>query len=363
MRILNQITAALTAFSMLSLLPFPAHAEADGFYDSFEGNRLDTGKWLIAEKNWGGTVEENGRSVDYNGGVIAENVTVRDGTLILTGCGNQYEGALRGINRDGTRREDGKRCGAAIATREYFASGSYEIRAKIAPELGCCSAMWTFEYEEDYSGDTVQITNHEIDIEFPGRDAQDDFSLQHALCTTWVTEEDYKTASVPCGIQADGEYHTYRFDWHTGSSTETPRVEYYFDGELCYTAYESIPTNAGRFWLGLWFPRYWAGTPAFDTAEFVIDYAKITPFHESGDTPQNESYPEDGWAAEPSLLGDVNSDGVFDVLDIVLLQKWLLATPDARLSDWSTADFQADQLLDVFDLSLMKRALLSAPAQ
>ena len=297
-------TAIFAAAAMLLCAqPVPLTCAADDtFYEDFSGSAPDPAVWLTAEKNWGGTVTENGKTTDYNGGVLAENVSVRDGQLILTGYGNRYEGSVRGINRDGTSRADGKRCGAAIATREYFASGSYEIRAIIAPELGCCSAMWTFEYEEDYSGDSVQITNHEIDIEFPGRDANDDFSLSHALCTTWVTEEDYKTVSAACGNQADGAYHTYRFDWHTGSETEIPRVEYYFDGKLTHTAYEYIPANAGRFWLGLWFPKGWAGNPDFEEAEFSVDYVRITPFHESGDAPQHESYPDSGWAELPAAL-------------------------------------------------------------
>ncbi len=173
----------------------------------------------------------------------------------------------------------------------------------IAPELGCCSAMWTFEYEEIYNEDDLQIINHEIDIEFPGRDENDDFSLSHALCTTWIGENDdeHKTATPYCGNQADGEFHTYRFDWHTGSETETSRVEYYFDDVLTYTSYEFIPTNESRFWLGLWFPKYWAGTPDFEQTQFEIDYVKIIPFHESGDTPQNESYPDYGWSENAVL--------------------------------------------------------------
>ena len=336
---LSRVTAILIAAAML-VSGTPASAQAENvFFDDFSGSRLDTDKWLIAEKNWGGTVVADGETVDYNGGVLAENVAVEGGNLVLSGYGDLYEGEVRGINRNGIRREDGKRCGAAIATREYFGSGRYEIRAKIAPELGCCSAMWTFEYEEDYSGDALTITNHEIDIEFPGRNANDDFSLCHALCTTWVTEEDYKTSSVDCGNQADGEFHIYRFDWHTGSDTETPRVEYYFDGELIYTAYEYIPTNAGRFWLGLWFPRYWAGTPDFESTVFEIDYAKITPFHESGDTLQNESYPDHGWAEVQASLGDTDADGDFDAADVAALQKWLLCDSEAGLRDWRAADF------------------------
>lgn len=297
---MKRIAAITAAMILFNAMPFSASAVPAGvFCDDFSGTRLNPGKWLIAEKNWGGTVTENGKTADYNGGVLAENVKLSDGKLILTGYGNRYTGDVRGINRDGSRRADGKRCGAAIATKDYFGSGSYEIRAKIAPELGCCSAMWTFEYEEDDSG---SIINHEIDIEFPGRDKDDAFSLSHALCTTWRTEADYRTESVDCGAQADGEFHTYRFDWHTGSETETPRVEYYFDGELIHTATEYIPTNAGRFWLGLWFPKNWAGTSDFDTAVFEIDCVKITPFRESGDTPQHETYPESGWAKQTSAL-------------------------------------------------------------
>ena len=304
MKLLSAKFTALALTVSVCMLPLPVSAQsADAvFFDDFSGTRLDTDKWLTAQKNWGGTVESDGGRVDYNGGVIPENVSLRDGNLVLTGCGNLYDGDLRGINRDGSRRADGKRCGGAVATREYYASGSYEIRAKIAPVLGCCSAMWTFEYEENYQGDALKITNHEIDIEFPGRDKNDDFSLSHALCTTWLTEDDYKTTSVPCGNQADGQYHIYRFDWHTGSDTESPRVDYYFDGELIHTAEEYIPTNESRFWLGLWFPKNWAGTPDFDTEEFLIDYVKITPFHESGDTKQHESYPDSGWAVPDAAL-------------------------------------------------------------
>ncbi|MBR3283458.1 MAG: family 16 glycosylhydrolase [Ruminococcus sp.] len=301
----KRLLSAAAAAAVACCIPFPA-ASADegaepGFYEDFSGSSLDTDKWLAAEKNWGGTVNEDGVTKDYNGGVTAENVSVSDGKLVLKGLGNRYEGNQRGINRDGSRRSDGKRCGGAVATKEYFGSGSYEIRARIAPELGCCSAMWTFEYEEDYSGDKLNIINHEIDIEFPGRDKNDDLSLSHALCTTWVTEEDYRTKSVDCGEQTDGKFHTYRFDWHTGSEDEVPRVEYYFDDKLTYTAYDFIPTNESRFWLGLWFPKYWAGTPDFEETVFEVDYVRITPFHESGDTPQHESYPDSGWKETAEL--------------------------------------------------------------
>ncbi len=58
-------------------------------------------------------------------------------------------------------------------------------------------------------------------------------------------------------------------------------------------------------------------------------------------------------------LGDVNQDGAFSVSDIVVLQKWILKTPDTKLKDWKSADFNHDEIIDIFDLGLMKKALLS----
>ena len=60
-----------------------------------------------------------------------------------------------------------------------------------------------------------------------------------------------------------------------------------------------------------------------------------------------------------TISGDVNADGQFNVSDVVLLQKWLLAVPDTYLADWKAADLCEDDRLDVFDLCLMKRALVS----
>ena len=79
-----------------------------------------------------------------------------------------------------------------------------------------------------------------------------------------------------------------------------------------------------------------------------------------------ETYPEQfGNVKKVSLVsddsiasGDVNNDGAFNISDVVLLQKWLLAVPDTNLANWKAVDFCADNKLDVFDLCLMKRALL-----
>ena len=53
---------------------------------------------------------------------------------------------------------------------------------------------------------------------------------------------------------------------------------------------------------------------------------------------------------------DVNSDGSFDVMDIICLTKHLMGFPSA-IVDWNAADLDKDGQVDVFDLGLLKREL------
>ncbi len=63
---------------------------------------------------------------------------------------------------------------------------------------------------------------------------------------------------------------------------------------------------------------------------------------------------------ESNVEGDCNGDGAFNVSDVVLLQKWLLAIPDTHFANWKAADMCEDNRLDVFDLCLMKRKLINS---
>lgn len=62
-------------------------------------------------------------------------------------------------------------------------------------------------------------------------------------------------------------------------------------------------------------------------------------------------------AASKKIIGDVNADGKFSIADAVLLQKWLLAVPDAVLADSEAGDINGDERLNIFDLCLMKQML------
>ncbi len=58
---------------------------------------------------------------------------------------------------------------------------------------------------------------------------------------------------------------------------------------------------------------------------------------------------------DKTVDGDVNADGVFNVADVVMMQKWLLCSDD--LTDWKAGDLCEDNVINVFDLCLMKQML------
>lgn len=55
--------------------------------------------------------------------------------------------------------------------------------------------------------------------------------------------------------------------------------------------------------------------------------------------------------------GDVNGDGELSVLDIVMMQKWILGAGELTVAQ--AADFNDDGDVDIFDLALMKRELVA----
>ena len=323
-----------------------------------------------------------------NGGVVSDNVTVSNGILHLTGHGDLYTGTVHGVNRKGQRIERVTRVGAAICTTNYFASGKYEVRMKLPQQLGACSALWTFHYEEAYPGNSLYaelaqvggltvsnllwigltsaeassllndisgkmkdrppylekpvngiyrttdffrtkvldiggldlaqdfgkkleiyavlknaasleplgssedgyylVRNQEIDIETPTglKTNFSDISYSHARFNTWVgqsTGEFTDNFDYLGQAMNDGQFHIFRFDWHTASPTVlAQRVEFYIDGKCYQTNYTHIPAIGGRFTLGLWFPT-WTGAPDFDNQSLDVDWVRITPFNESGD--------------------------------------------------------------------------------
>ena len=82
-----------------------------------------------------------------------------------------------------------------------------------------------------------------------------------------------------------------------------------------------------------------------ETAEPAINY--------SGSEEPDIKDPDTG-----RIRGDVNADGDFTLIDVVLMQKWLLAVPGTTLADWQAGDLIEDGRLNGFDQRIMKRELL-----
>ena len=100
------------------------------------------------------------------------------------------------------------------------------------------------------------------------------------------------------------------------------------DGQSCADVYEISVENGAN--ICQW--EYWGG----GGQKFILEPA----------------------APKKAVIGDVNADGAFNVADVVLLQKWLIAVPNVVLIDWKAGDLCEDDRLNVFDLCLMKSALI-----
>lgn len=256
----------ITLFISVFILNNDAFAQV--FKDDF--NKLDTlTNWHVNDTKWGEKANET-----THGGVVPDNVQTKNGKLTIRALGNFYKGNTQGHGQN-------TRVGGAITTKIKYASGRFEVRAKLCPQPGALSAFWTFYYEnDDY--------NHEIDFEFPGHNQTpykpDSSDLHYGLVTNWtgVHPDQYITNDKYFGNQTDGKFHTYRFDWHTGGNGEKPRVEYYYDDQLIHVEYQHIPTHAGFFNVGIWFPK-WIKKADFDTDFMYVDWVKITPFNEPND--------------------------------------------------------------------------------
>ncbi len=205
---------------------------------------------------------------------------------------------------------------------EYFRAHAWDItKLDLVNDFGQLNNIFVILHDglglgvegSAYDGYYI-VRNHEIDIETPTALAAtpDVISYRNARLNTWVGETggNYTDPFDDLGAAMnDGQYHTFRFDWHTGDTNQVKRVVFYIDDAPKQTNYTDVPTLAGRFWIGLWFPS-WAGTPTFDVDALLVDWVRITPFHEPGDQSVPESYPNDGWWYPPTInLGLSTSAG------------------------------------------------------
>ena len=247
----------------------------NAFFDDFS-NGVDPNNWYIADQAWGG----------FNGGVISENVSYTDdGILLLKGNGGYYlEGEVNGVGDV----KDGRYTGAALISNFVTGPGRYEIKMKVLPRLGACTAFWTYAYEFD------DRLNHEIDIELPGGNRSGTPTFTNLLNTNYIKEsqsysQDVNVSNV-MGNEVylnDGEWHTFGFDWYT----DPEQIIYYIDGKVCATSDLFIPSLNSRLWVGVWFPvsSAFVGSADFESDYMEVDYISYIPFKDQPQTPYNPS--------------------------------------------------------------------------
>ena len=238
----------------------------NAFFDDFsEGVSNDN--WYIGKQAWGGG----------NGGVVPNNIKYTDdGNLVVTGNGKFYEdGDIRGVGDI----KDGRYTGGALISKFLVQPGRYEIKMKVLPRLGACTAFWTFAY------DVSDASNHEIDIELPGGNRSDVISFSNLLNTNYIKEnlsqsQDVKFQDVLESNDEfyfnDGNWHTFGFDWYT----DPEYVVYYVDGKVSAISNVFVPSKQARLWVGCWFPvsSGFVGSADFETDNMYVDYVKYIPF-------------------------------------------------------------------------------------
>ena len=170
----------------------------------------------------------------------------------------------------------------------------------------------------------------EVDVDSPGFTATAGGGWGQALATGLMIQKDQK--------------YRLSFDY-SGASTATInyRLQANHDG---YTGYESGSVSVAEE------QQHYETEFTASTTDF--NCALAFDFKGSGEVKIEHL----SLLAIDDMVGDVNADGSFDIADVVLLQKWLLAVPNTHLADWKAADMCEDNKLNVFDLCLMKRALL-----
>jgi hypothetical protein len=243
---------------------------SSGFYETFAGSALDD-DWLVAH----GTHSFAGRTP--RGGFVRDNVAVRDGDLILTVRGDRYVGPVRGFSSSGEALSDGRRSGAAVVTRNLFASGTYQVEGRFVAPPGVELAMWMMADDDSAGG---------IDIAVPGLLTTGASAGSNSYGAVRMQTRTSRAAAASALNQLlldqsldDGQAHILRFDWYT---TAMPSVQFWLDDMPRWSSNTHLPDGTTRrMWIVAWLP---GDAPAdFESAEVRVNNAFITPFGNDGD--------------------------------------------------------------------------------
>ena len=261
--------------------PKPPAASA-GFTDHF--NAYDATRWSKAD-GW-----KNGSPFDN--AWAADHVTVADGKLDLR---------LDNVAQLGEPYTSGE-----LRTNGYFGYGCYEASFKPIMVPGVVTSLFTFAGPYDNGGNGK---HNEIDVEFLG-----DKPKQVQL-NFWTNDDTYSSRNevlVDFDWDPTAKFHRYGFKW-TAS-----KIEWYIDGGLVYTAFDSksnpIPKateSLQKIMVNAWpvdeTAALWAGAFEYPNTPLHAEYEWIR--HIAGESCSLLEPPAD----VPPPSGDTSTASVRDV--------------------------------------------------
>lgn len=231
------------------------------FEDEFNGDSLDTDAWF--------TRGNGPRRAGYN---AASQVAVEDGNLVITG---EYRDASEGEYGEGWYV-------GAIALKELYCKGYYEIRCKCNKGTDFWSAFWiqgSNPYDHELSGGGVNSA--EIDI-FEAMSADDyllpsnNNSVTSTIhCNGW--DDDVENIDSRClgtfkvGNDIYEEYNTYGLEW-----TDDEYIFYINGVESARSSFgNGVCQNPEQVIVSLEIPGNEIPFAHDYTTQFVVDYVRI----------------------------------------------------------------------------------------
>lgn len=124
--------------------------------------------------------------------------------------------------------------GAEYRTADTYHYGYYETSMQAIKNDGVVSSFFT------YTGPSENNPWDEIDIEILGKDTT---KVQLNYYTNGKGNHEYM---YDLGFDASEGFHTYGFDW------QPDHITWYVDGKEIYSAYDNIPSTAGRIMMNVW---------------------------------------------------------------------------------------------------------------
>ena len=96
----------------------------------------------------------------------------------------------------------------------------------------------------------------------------------------------------------------------------------------------------------------------WSTETFAIEEPTESTTESPTEPPTEPDTEPDTSVTDPAKTGDLDADGTVGVMDIVLLQRYILGVSPLTEAQYQLADINADACVDVFDLAYLKRLVL-----